>query len=98
MSGAEFSVIDDGHWQVSGDLNFNSVTGLWRGMSEMFESTAPLCLDLANVTRSDSAGLALLIEWLREARRKNKPLSFINIPLQMQAVANSCGVDILLPH
>ena len=44
----------------------------------------------------DSAGVALLIEWQRQAQKHNKSVCFINIPSQMLAIARLSGVDDLL--
>jgi phospholipid transport system transporter-binding protein len=49
------------------------------------------------VTRSDSAGLALLIEWLRESERLGKSITFLNMPAQMQSISRLCGLDGVLP-
>jgi len=49
------------------------------------------------VTRSDSAGLALLIEWLRESERYGKSVTFLNMPAQMQSISRLCGLDGILP-
>jgi anti-anti-sigma regulatory factor len=56
-----------------------------------------ISIDLAGVTRSDSAGLALLIEWLRESEQLGKTITFLNMPAQMQSIARVCGLDGILP-
>jgi ABC-type transporter Mla MlaB component len=56
-----------------------------------------ISIDLAGVTRSDSAGLALLIEWLRESERQGRTITFLNMPAQMQSIARVCGLDGILP-
>ena len=45
----------------------------------------------------DSAGLALMIEWLKISKKQHCTLSFINIPQQLQALAKISGIDENLP-
>jgi phospholipid transport system transporter-binding protein len=49
------------------------------------------------VERSDSAGLALLVECLRQAHQSGKSLRFFNIPAQMLAIARVSSLDQVLP-
>lgn len=71
---------------VSGALTFDTVPGLYKASTVWFEGTGDLTLDLAQVTNTDSAGLALLIEWLRRARDRKRSLRFTNIPAQVQTL------------
>lgn len=82
---------------LRGELSFATVTDLSKRSAEMLWQAERVTLDLAGVTRTDSAGLALLVEWLRLAHRKDKAIQFRNIPQQMMAVAQVVGLDELLP-
>jgi len=53
-------------------------------------------IDCAGVKRADSAGLAVLLDWLAWARRKSRPLSFENLPQSLVAIAKISEVDGLL--
>lgn len=96
MSQARVKVVDNTRWELSGELNFESVPRLWRKMAILFKTPTSLTLDLSGVLHCNSAGLALLVEWLREAQRLDKKVSFENTPEQLLAVAKSCGVQDLL--
>jgi phospholipid transport system transporter-binding protein len=54
-------------------------------------------VDLAEVTELDSALLALLLAWLREARAAKRELLFANLPQALQTLARLYGVEELLP-
>ena len=54
-------------------------------------------VDLGEVNEMDSALLALLLAWLRDARSRNRALSFINLPESLRTIAQLYGVDRLLP-
>jgi phospholipid transport system transporter-binding protein len=55
-----------------------------------------LRVDLAGVTRADSAGLALLVEWLRESEIAGNSIEFVNVPAQLLSIARVCGLDDIL--
>jgi len=82
---------------VCGDLTFATVNNLLVSSRRVFTSIPVLNIDLADVSCSDSAGLALLIDWMRSAKQQNKNIVFHNIPAQMLAMAHASGLDELLP-
>lgn len=63
MSDARLEV-RDGVAHISGHLTFSTVTALFDDMARNSRSAGLPCLvDLGDVDRIDSAGLALLLEW-----------------------------------
>ena len=54
-------------------------------------------VDLGEVSDMDSALLALLLAWLREARQHERSLAFANLPESLRTIARLYGVDRLLP-
>ncbi len=86
-----------GRYLLSGELSFATVPDVWASTERLFTTPGPLVLDLAGITRSDSAALVLLLGWIRLARRQEKTnVSFSNLPAQLLAVAQVSGVDGLL--
>jgi phospholipid transport system transporter-binding protein len=53
-------------------------------------------VDLTGVTESDSAGLAVLIEWLVASERAGRKLRFSNLPDGIRAAAQISEVTSLL--
>lgn len=53
--------------------------------------------DLAEVGELDSSALALLLAWLREARRLGRELALDNLPQGLTTIARLYGVAELLP-
>lgn len=82
---------------VSGELTYTTVKSAMSAVPQLMENLPRAEVDLSDITRSDSAGLALLIHWMRAAQKVNKPLSFSHIPAQMLAIASASGLDELLP-
>lgn len=97
MNGATIRRAVDGRLTLSGELDFASVTRLNGEALKLLGSAQAVRIDLQGIVRSDSAGLALLIEWMRVARRLGKPIQFLNIPAQMLAIARVSGLDEVLP-
>ena len=54
-------------------------------------------VDLGGVTEMDSALLALLLAWLRDAQGRDRALEFANPPESLRTIARLYGVDGLLP-
>jgi phospholipid transport system transporter-binding protein len=87
-------VLRDGVLAVSGALTFATVPELWERSSAWVSRTdGPLTIDLTAVTRADSAGLGLLVEWLRQAASAGRRLRFANIPTQVQSLARVNGLS-----
>jgi phospholipid transport system transporter-binding protein len=78
---------------VSGPLTFDSVPAIYAASRAWFAGKDGMTIDLAQVSTADSAGLALLIEWLRSARKTGAALRFSNIPSQMQELIRVNGLQ-----
>ena len=94
---AQFEACGAGAFAVRGELDFGAVEALWRETEERFREQPPLRIDLGGVSRADSAGVALLVEWLREARARGQDLRFVNVPAQMLAIIRVADLEDLLP-
>lgn len=55
-----------------------------------------LAFDLENVKHVDSAAVALLLAWQREAAAKNGCIALANVPPSLSSLATLYGVDRLL--
>ncbi len=82
---------------VQGELDFDSVADLWKATESLFQAEPIHRIDLSGVHRSNSAGVALMVEWLRQARRRQWPLAFVNIPKQMRAIIEVAELETVLP-
>ena len=81
---------------VSGALTLASVAAaLGEGNAAIAEGVRRV--DLGEVGELDSSALALLLAWLREAKRSNRSLEFTNLPQGLTTIARLYGVAELLP-
>jgi len=88
--------VNNGKLYISGNLNFDSVVELWDESLPLLQNLQSLHVDLSNVTESNSAGLALLVEWLRYADQNKKTITFKYLPQQLLSIAKISGVDEIL--
>lgn len=93
---AQLEALGGGRFRVDGVLNAATVPHLLSQSKERFQGLPRVETDFAAVTESDSAGLALLLEWLRLARKAGQQLQFDNVPEQILALARISEVDGLL--
>lgn len=98
MSTARFEAASEGRYRVAGVLDATTVPLLLRESEARIASASAsdVHIDLSGVTESDSAGLALLLEWLRIARQRKLAVHFANVPAQVAALARISEVEALL--
>ena len=86
-----------GRYALSGEATLETVGALRAAGRQAFATeSGPVVVDLAGVTRADSAGLAMLIDWLAWARAAQRALSYESIPTTLIALARLSDVVELL--
>lgn len=93
---ASLELTDGRRALLHGVLDFVTVGALLEVGSEAIAGDRASVIDLAGVTAADSAGLALLIEWLSVARSLERKLIYEHLPLQLQQLAKLSEVETLL--
>ena len=83
---------------VSGDLDFSNVMTVYAKSLPQLEASAELEFDFSQVNSSDSAGLALIVEWLKFANNHNKPIQFKNLSADILSLARAAGLDGLISN
>lgn len=92
VSAGQIRQLQPGEYALTGPLTFESVPLLWQEELRLVGQQPRVILDLSGITRTDSAGLALMIEWMRKARQQNGRILFRNVPMQLRAIAGATGV------
>lgn len=89
---------DGGLWAIRGELSHRTVPAVLADGERLWANGARRAvLDLGEVSRIDSAAVALLLEWLRQARAHGVELEVRRLPPGMRSIASLCGVAELLP-
>jgi phospholipid transport system transporter-binding protein len=85
--------------ELVGELRFATVTQVLESGRRAIAGVAGAraVLDLSRVTRSDSAGLALVVDWLRTARARGLELELRAVPPQLAEIAGISGLSELIP-
>jgi phospholipid transport system transporter-binding protein len=83
---------------VTGELTFATARDARQlGLTVLEGSSArSIVIDCKGVTRADSAGLAVLLDWLAWGRRKSRTVTLENLPESLVAIARISEVDGLL--
>jgi phospholipid transport system transporter-binding protein len=93
---ARLESLGAGQFRISGVLDATTAREMLEQSEGRFAQFNNLDIDLGGVGESDSAGLALLIEWLRVARQSQKEVRFANVPAQIEALARISEVEDLI--
>lgn len=86
----------DGLLKLVGALDFHSVADLL-GADASWLNGDEIAIDLAEITQTNSAGLALLLEWMKMAQQKGFQIKYHSVPEQLLVIARAYGVDQDLP-
>ena len=98
MSTSSIQETGDGQFAIKGELSKFTVPSVWRMANPLIQSaTQNLVVDLQGVTRTDSAGLALLLEWMTLARSKGLQIHFLNLPTQLWDIAKLSDLEGIIP-
>lgn len=94
----EFIDLGAGKIQVRGALTFVTARQARAAALKLLaDPAAPtLEIDCSSVTASDSAGLAVLLDWLALAKRRGRSVAFKELPAPIRAVAHLSDVESLL--
>ncbi len=98
LSQAEITQLNPQQYQISGIVNFSTVTALLRQSSVFFgavntSGNQQIIIDLAKIEECNSAALALMLELVKNAGQKNIQLKFENLPATALTIAKAYGVE-----
>jgi phospholipid transport system transporter-binding protein len=89
-------VFQNNVFSLTGDLDFCNVMSVYqKGLHSMMQCKE-LIFDFSAVTSSNSAGIALVIEWVRLAKRSNKPIQFRHFTSDLLSVMQTAGMTALV--
>jgi ABC-type transporter Mla MlaB component len=95
MNSYEIEQVQD-HFNILGKLNYENIVSLYREGKMLLDCSEQICFDLAKLSPIDSSVIALLLSWLRYAKKNKKSFTFKNLPPQLIEIANVCEVMPLL--
>ena len=96
MNSFKLEDLGEGRFALSGDMTFDTAERILAASEEPFEQHTRIEVDLSGVTNSDSAGLALLLEWITWANHTVREIRYKSMPERVLAIAKTTEVDPLL--
>ncbi|HTM63642.1 MAG TPA: STAS domain-containing protein [Gammaproteobacteria bacterium] len=91
--------IDNNAATIYGDLDFSNVMSIYQQSQKLF--TAPqseIIIDFIELKSTNSAALALIINWMRLAKKQKKNIQFRNLSNDIMSLAKSSGLDKVIAH
>ena len=97
-SAKSYELVDrgEGRFALSGTMGFKTADQILKDSELLFEEHTRIEVDLDGVTETDSAGLALLLEWITWANHTVREIRFLNTPEKISAIARTTEVEDLL--
>ena len=88
--------LGEGRFRVRGVLGFHTAGRVLEESKPLFSEHSVIEVDFSGVERSDSAGLALLIEWVNWAKHYVREISYKNVPAEIRSIAEISEVEWML--
>jgi phospholipid transport system transporter-binding protein len=86
---------EGGELSVEGSITIDNVISVVAKGIALFDGE-DVRIDLGRVTEADSAAVSLMLEWRREAARRNRRVRFVNLPQNLQSLVQLYGVSELM--
>ena len=96
MSDFALEDLGEGRFRLNGNMTFDTVERILRASEQPFAHHTRIEIDLSGVRHSDSAGLALLLEWITWANHTVREIRFVEMPQRVRAIAKTTEVEPLL--
>ncbi len=96
MSDGVLEDVGGGRFAIKGRLTYDTAAELLQQSKDKFANHSVIKVDMSEVTQSDSAGLALLLEWVNWAKHYVREIRYFNIPAPIQSIAEISEVDDML--
>jgi phospholipid transport system transporter-binding protein len=93
----QFQIESSGQASISGPLTLDTVSAVFAQAGDAAaRGNYIIQIDLSEVSRVDSSGLALLLEWQSLARNRGDSIKIHNAPADLQSLASLCEAGELL--
>jgi phospholipid transport system transporter-binding protein len=90
--------VSPGHIAIRGRLGFETARYAHERGLELIDASPEMRieLDCSRITKADSAGLAVLIDWMAQAKLRGHRLCVVKVPAELAAIAKISEVEELL--
>jgi phospholipid transport system transporter-binding protein len=98
VSSFELKETAEGAYELRGEMSFETAAQILKASDRHFPQHAETEVNLSQVDKADSAGLALLLEWKSQARRRSATIRFVDLPASLLAIARTTEVSSLIAN
>lgn len=93
------TVLSPGKLALTGAVDVDTAFELEQAGMALIDGqvSAEWVVDMSEIERADSAALALMLSWIRDAAVKQVALTFTGLPDDLRALAGVCCMGELLP-
>jgi len=85
-----------GKFALIGEMTFDTADRILKSSERSFSQYPSVHVDLSQVNKADSAGLALLLEWKAQVSQRAGEITFICVPESLLAIARTAEVSDLI--
>jgi anti-anti-sigma factor len=79
---------------IIGDLDFNNVMSLYQKSLEFFSARgSQIIIDFSRLYSTNSAAIAVIINWMRLANKADKKIIFRNLSEDIISLVKASGLD-----
>jgi phospholipid transport system transporter-binding protein len=78
---------------VSGDMHVSKEMGLYAKSLPLLAQHSAWQFDFSRLQSSDSAGLALIVEWVKLAKQQQKTIQLQHLSHHLQSLARVAGLE-----
>ena len=94
---SEIIASEKDRYQVVGPLTYDTVLSYIDFPQQWLSGQDNLTVNLEKVTKTDSAGVALLLEWMQKARALDRKIIFLDVPAKLHDLIRVNGLSSLFP-
>lgn len=89
---------DTACYRLEGRVSFDNLVQLRReGEAALAQAADPAVMDLSGLSHGNSAAVALLMAWFREAEHHDKTVRFVHVPEEVKNIIELSGMSDVLP-
>ena len=81
---------------ITGELNLHNVTMIYEKSLPQLKKCKQWNFNFSQLVSGDSAGFALIIEWIKLAKYCNKPIRFVRLSDDLLSIAKVAGITELI--
>ncbi|WP_413505950.1 lipid asymmetry maintenance protein MlaB [Photobacterium phosphoreum] len=91
-----WQMIAEGQYRLSGSLDRDTVPDFWRKKKQWMPHNKQLTLDLADLSRVDSAGMVMLLHLCQYLKQTGSSVILHNVPKQLKTLFRLSHIEPML--